>query len=148
MARPRRPRVAAADGRGLAERMAMDVNCGHVVLDTNVFVAAGFNPRSHSARLLDAVRLGRLRIVWDTSTQMEVEHVLRQIPRLSWTSVAALFRAEDKFEGTTQPQKFSFVPDPADRKFAACRRAGAARHVRWRTTHGGRADEGSCAETG
>ena len=54
-----------------------------------------------------------------------MEHVLRQIPRLSWTSVAALFRAEDKFGGTTQPQNFSFVPDPADRKFAAL--ADAAR---------------------
>jgi len=105
--------------------MAMDATYDRVVLDTNVFVAAGFNPRSHSARLLDAVRLGRLRMVWDSSTQEEVEHVLRQIPRLSWTSVAALFRAEDKFEGTTQPQKFSFVPDPADRKFAAL--ADAAR---------------------
>jgi uncharacterized protein len=99
--------------------MAMDVTYGQVVLDTNVFVAARFNPRSHSARVLDAVRLGRLHMVWDSSTQEEVEHVLRQIPRLSWTSVAALFRAEDKFEGTTQPQKFSFVPDPVDRKFAA-----------------------------
>jgi uncharacterized protein len=105
--------------------MAMDATYGRVVLDTNVFVAAGFNPRSHSARVLDAVRLGRLRMVWDSSTQEEVEHVLRQIPRLSWTSVAALFRAEDKFEGTTQPQKFSFVPDPVDRKFAAL--ADAAR---------------------
>jgi uncharacterized protein len=36
-----------------------------VVLDTNVFVGAGFNPRSHSALLLDAVRDGRLRMVWD-----------------------------------------------------------------------------------
>jgi len=105
--------------------MAMDATYDRVVLDTNVFVAAGFNPRSHSARVLDAVRLGRLRMVWDSSTQEEVEHVLRQIPRLSWTSVAALFRAEDKFEGTTQPQMFSFVPDPADRKLAAL--ADAAR---------------------
>jgi len=105
--------------------MAMDATYDRVVLDTNVFVAAGFNPRSHSARVLDAVRLGRLRMVWDSSTQEEVEHVLRQIPRLSWTSVAALFRVEDKFGGTTQPQNFSFVPDPADRKFAAL--ADAAR---------------------
>ena len=97
----------------------MDVTCGGVVLDTNVFVAAGFNPRSDSACVVDALHLGRLRMVWDSSTQLEVEHVLRQIPRLSWSTVAALFRAEDKFAGTTQPEKFSFVPDSADRKFAA-----------------------------
>ena len=36
-----------------------------VDLDTNVFVGAGFNPRSHSALLIDAVRDGRLRMEWE-----------------------------------------------------------------------------------
>lgn len=89
------------------------------MLDTNVFVAAGFNPGSHSARLIAAVRDGRLRVVWDDATRQEIEHVMRQIPRLSWTRVADLFRSEDRFPGATNPQDFSFVPDPADRKFAA-----------------------------
>ena len=35
------------------------------MLDTNVFVAAGFNPGSHSAWLVEAVRDGRLRMIWD-----------------------------------------------------------------------------------
>ena len=103
----------------------MDATYDRVVLDTNVFVAAGFNPRSHSARLLDAVRLGRLRMVWGqfhpggsgTCIAADSATVLDQ--RRSAVS------AEDKFEGTTQPQKFSFVPDPADRKLAA--KADAAR---------------------
>jgi uncharacterized protein len=90
-----------------------------VVLDTNVFVAAGFNPGSHSARLVEAVRDGRLRMVWDDATREEIEHVMRQIPRLSWTRIADLFRAEDRFEGSTHPDEFGFVPDPSDRKFAA-----------------------------
>ena len=38
----------------------MDPCPGEVVLDTNVFVAAGFNPGSHSARLIEAVRAGRV----------------------------------------------------------------------------------------
>ena len=38
----------------------MTTDPGEVVLDTNVFVAAGFNPGSHSARLVEAVRDGRL----------------------------------------------------------------------------------------
>jgi hypothetical protein len=59
-----------------------------VVLDTNVFVGAGFKPRSHSALLLEAVRGGRLRIVWDDATHEEIEHVLRRIPPLSWGSFA------------------------------------------------------------
>ena len=39
--------------------------------------------------------------------------------RLSWTRIADLFRAEDRFGGSTHPEAFGFVPDPADRKFAA-----------------------------
>ena len=90
-----------------------------VVLDTNVFVGAGFNPRSHSALLIEAVRDGRLCIVWDDATHEEIEHVLRRIPRLSWGAVAELFREEAKFDGTTHPDQFDYVLDPADRKFAA-----------------------------
>jgi predicted nucleic acid-binding protein len=97
----------------------MTTGPGEVVLDTNVFVAAGFNPGSHSARLVEAVRDGRLRMVWDDATHAEIEHVMRQIPRLSWTRIADLFRSEDRFGGSTHPEAFGFVPDPADRKFAA-----------------------------
>ena len=120
------PNRLSSCGLGLLAQQAagyhtavMDASPGKVVLDTNVFVAAGFNPISHSARLVAAVRDGRLRMVWDDSTRAEIEHVMRQIPRLSWTRVADLFRSEDRFAGATNPQAFSFVPDPADRKFAA-----------------------------
>jgi uncharacterized protein len=90
-----------------------------VVLDTNVFVAAGFNPGSHSARLVQAVRDGRLRMVWNHATRDEIEHVMRQIPRLSWPEIADLFRSEDLFDRPTHPEEFGFVRDPSDRKFAA-----------------------------
>jgi uncharacterized protein len=92
---------------------------GVVVLDTNVFVAAGFNPGSHSARLVESVRDGRLRMIWDDATREETEHVMRQIPPLSWARIADLFRAEDRFGDSTHPEAYGFVPDPADRKFAA-----------------------------
>ena len=104
----------------------MDTGSGEVVLDTNVFVAAGFNPGSHSARLVEAVRGGRLRMVWDDATREEIEHIMRQIPRLSWTRIADLFRSEDRFEGSTHPDEFGFVPDPSDRKFAALADAAQA----------------------
>ena len=42
-----------------------------VVLDTNVFVAAGFNPRSASARIVDAVKHGQVRMVWNDATRRE-----------------------------------------------------------------------------
>jgi predicted nucleic acid-binding protein len=58
-------------------------------------------------------------MVWDDATRAEIERVMRQIPRLSWTHIADLFRVEDRFGGSTHPDEFGFVPDPADRKFAA-----------------------------
>jgi len=90
-----------------------------VILDTNVFVGAGFNPRSHSARLVDAVRAGQVRLVWNDATLRETERILRKIPRLSWEQFAPLFREEDRFPGETHPDQFDYVPDPADRRFAA-----------------------------
>ena len=44
---------------------------------------------------------------------------MRQIPRLSWRSIADVFREEGRFRDQTHPGEFAFVPDPADRKFAA-----------------------------
>ena len=96
-----------------------------VILDTNVFVGAAFNPRSHSARLVEAVRAGQLRMVWNDATRRETERILRQIPRISWEHFAPLFRDEDRFQDDTHPEEFDYVPDPADRKFAAL--ADAAR---------------------
>jgi uncharacterized protein len=97
----------------------MDACPSDVVLDTNVFVAAGFNPRSHSARLVKAIRDGRMHLIWDEATRAEIEHIVRQIPPLSWNTIADLFREEDRFRGETHPNDFGYVPDPADRKFAA-----------------------------
>src|SRR5256884_7712871 len=104
----------------------MNTGPGRVVLDTNVFVAAGFDPGSHSARLVEAVRDGRLRMVWDDATHAEIEHVMRQIPRLSWTRIADLFRSEDRFGGSTPPEAFGFVLDPPHRKLAPPARARPA----------------------
>jgi predicted nucleic acid-binding protein len=113
-------------GRLCAMVTRMDAGRARVVLDTNVFVAAEFNPGSHSARLVEAVRDRRLRMVWDDATRTEVEHVMRQIPRLSWARIADLFRSEDRFSGATHPEAVGFVPDPADRKFAALAEAAQA----------------------
>jgi predicted nucleic acid-binding protein len=97
-----------------------------VVLDTNVFVAAGFNPHSASARIIEAVRDGRLRLVWTDATRAETRAVLQQIPPLSWQPFAALFRPSDRFTGGIPIGEFADVPDPADRKFAALAAAANA----------------------
>jgi predicted nucleic acid-binding protein len=89
-----------------------------IVIDTNVFVAAGFNPRSASARVLAAVQQGRFQLTWNKPTQRETEMILRRIPRLDWERVAILFQPEGEFTGPSI-LAFALVRDRDDRKFAA-----------------------------
>jgi predicted nucleic acid-binding protein len=89
------------------------------VLDTNVFVAAGFNPASASAQLLDEIRRGRLALIWNEATRNEVRAVLKQIPKLRWEDVAPLFRPETEYREELDFSEVEFVEDPQDRKFAA-----------------------------
>jgi predicted nucleic acid-binding protein len=97
-----------------------------IVLDTNTFVAAGFNPDSDSAQIIREVESDHLRMVWNEETRGETEQVLRQIPHLSWETFAHLFHEEDRYEEETHPARFDYVPDPTDRKFAALSRATGA----------------------
>src|ERR1700730_12754194 len=90
-----------------------------VVIDTNVFVAAGFNARSASERILAAIRERRLQLVWSEPTRRETEFVLRRIPPLGWDKFADLFLPEGEFTGRADPHDFVFINDPDDRKFAA-----------------------------
>jgi len=90
-----------------------------IVIDTNVFVAAGFNPRSASARVLAAVRDERFHLIWNQSTRREIEMILRRIPRLNWEEVANLFQRAGEFTGPVDPRIFVLVRDRNDRKFAA-----------------------------
>ena len=90
-----------------------------VVIDTNVFVAALLNPRSASARILEGVRQGRFRLIWNHPTRSETEMILRRIPRLDWQKAADLFRPEDEFTGPVDPAAFTAIADADDRKFAA-----------------------------
>ena len=97
-----------------------------IVLDTNVFVAAGFNPGSSAARIVRDVERGRLRLVWDRETRRETEAVVRRIPRLDWGRFAPLFGDDGEFAGAVEPERFGHVEDPGDRKFAALAAASGA----------------------
>jgi uncharacterized protein len=90
-----------------------------VVIDTNVFVAAGFNSRSAAARILAAVRHGHLDLVWNEPTRRETERILRRIPGLDWARVSDLFRPEREFTGPIDPDAFIMIADRDDRKFVA-----------------------------
>ena len=97
-----------------------------VVLDTNVFVAAAFDPRNHAGRILDAVRQGRLRLVWDEPTKRETRRILERIPPISWEPFANLFREENRHRDPVNPGWFGQVRDPEDCKFGALAYAAGA----------------------
>ena len=97
-----------------------------VVVDTNVFVAAGFNPNSASARILGGVRERRFRLIWNQPTRHETEMILQRIPRLDWRIAVALFHPEGEFTGSIDPGAFTAIADPDDRKFAALAAAANA----------------------
>lgn len=99
------------------------------VLDTNVFVAAGFNPGSASGRLLREVGAGRITLVWNEATRRETRDVLNRIPPLSWKPVEALFRPEGEHRDGMDLSAVSFVEDAQDRKFAALALASGAKLV-------------------
>jgi uncharacterized protein len=97
-----------------------------VVLDTNIFVAAGFNRGSRSAQLLKLLRQGRLRLVWNQATRQETRLVVEKIPPLDWEEIAGLFSSETEFLEPTSPDTYSIITDPDDRKFAALAAAAGA----------------------
>ena len=96
------------------------------ILDTNVFVAAAFNPRSSSSKLLRLVRDGELELVWAEETKRETAFILNRVSRLSWSEVEQLFRPEGRHGGPLPVQEFDYVDDPHDRKFAALSAASGA----------------------
>lgn len=97
-----------------------------VVLDTNVVVAAAFNRGSASARLVERIRRGALRLVWDDATRDETEHIVGKIPPLARSPILDVFRPDGRFDGATDPAAFAHVADPDDRKFAALAAAAGA----------------------
>jgi predicted nucleic acid-binding protein len=99
-----------------------------VVVDTNVFVAAGFRRGGAAAQLLAGIRRGAVRLVWDDATRDETRRIVRRIPPLAgwWDALAPLFRPEDRHAGAIDPAAFAMVADPDDRKFAALAAAAGA----------------------
>lgn len=89
------------------------------IFDTNLFVGAGFNRRSASARLIEAAQDGRVRMVWNAATASETKRVLSKIPRVSWEAVADIFLAENEAPVVQDLTHVAFVTDFEDRKYAA-----------------------------
>lgn len=99
------------------------------IFDTNLYVGAGFNPNSASAKLIAATRTGEVTLIWDAPTRAETQRILKKIPRLSWQAVADLFLPECCWHPATDLEAVAFVSDTEDRKFAALSRESRAKLI-------------------
>lgn len=97
-----------------------------VILDTNIFVAAGFKSTSHSAHIIEQVKSEQLQMVWSEETRQETEFIVRKIPPLAWDKIAYLFQPAHCYNGPLYPQNFQQIADAADIKFAALAEATRA----------------------
>lgn len=97
-----------------------------VIIDTNVFVAAGFSRRSHSAQILEQIRAGSLHMIWHDQTREETEYIVRKIPPLSWEQVQDLFQSAGRYTQALDSSAYPQIPDSEDRKFVALSVATAA----------------------
>jgi predicted nucleic acid-binding protein len=98
----------------------------NLVIDTNVFVAASFNPHSSSATIVQALNQGHHTLVCNQPVFHETRHILSKIPPVNWPDFEPLFTQTGQYQGQTRPEQFAFISDPADRKFAALAAASRA----------------------
>lgn len=89
-------------------------------------MAAGFNSGSHAAQIVAAVRRGDLMMVWNRATREEILLILNRIPPLDAAAAADLFRPAGEHAADRDLQPYSFIPDRADRVFAALAEAAGA----------------------
>ena len=101
-----------------------------VVLDNNLFVAAYWNPRSASARIIERCREGELTLVASAAVRREIRRTLRQIPmRQNYRrDVERLLRRSSSVE---PGESFAgLIPDdPDDEKYLECAVAANARYL-------------------
>jgi len=100
-----------------------------VVLDTNTFVAARFNPRSASARIIDLCIEGRCQAILSAKLRAEIESVLRRV------RAGEEFRAKvQNFLGGARVVRVArelplVMEDPEDNKFLNCAIQGGASYL-------------------
>ena len=99
-----------------------------IVLDTNVFIAAYFNRRSASARILDLCS-DEYELVISTRLLREVESILRNIraERGFLDKVRGIFMGALRVRPTKR--LFAIKEDPDDNKFLECALEGKADYL-------------------
>ncbi|HOJ20388.1 MAG TPA: putative toxin-antitoxin system toxin component, PIN family [Armatimonadota bacterium] len=116
-------------GRVVALRMVVRPARLRVVLDTNLFVAAYWNPRSAPARVLSACEENQLQLLYSAAIRREMDHILRK----AHTSEAFRHRVslllEDAEEVCPTRTLHLVQDDPEDDKFLECALEGDADYL-------------------
>ena len=99
-----------------------------LVLDTNVLVSGLLTPLGPSARLMDLVQRGEIRLLYDDRMFQEYAQVLRRVRFGFSTSVVEMFL---EFPGTDEEHLVArplppFGPDPSDQPFLEVAVSGEA----------------------
>lgn len=98
-----------------------------VVVDTNLFVAAYYNPLSASAKVLDMIAKRDLIFVWTRDIKKEVEHILGNIkakPKFAKKIFSKVFVPEHRHEPHVRIKEIR--EDREDNKFLEAAVAGEA----------------------
>lgn len=97
-----------------------------VVLDTNIFVAANFNPRSASAQILRMANQRKIKILWSESIRRELEIILNNIKAKTKIRrlISKILVEQNKL--ARLPKIKIITDDPEDNKFISCALAGRA----------------------
>lgn len=105
-----------------------------VVPDTNLFMAAYWNPRSASARLLAMAEEGAIRFAMSEAVEREVMFILSRVkPRAEYVArVRAVLAAALRVEPT---ERLQITEDPDDNKLLECAVAAHADYLATNDRH-------------
>lgn len=100
-----------------------------VVPDTNLFIAARFNPKSYSAKILNMIGDGRIIFLWSEETRREIERIVRNVKPTPDFLIAVdkLFLIGDNIG---RIERLNVIADdPDDNKILACAKVGDADYI-------------------
>jgi len=97
-----------------------------IVADTNLWVAARYNPKSYSAKILNMVGEGRLALLWSKETKRELDRIMANVKAPS-DYLDAVERLHSSGIDVGFTEKLDVIEeDPEDNKILACAKAGGA----------------------
>lgn len=100
-----------------------------MVLDTNVFIAAYFNRKSASARIIDLCLDNKHKLIFSSRLRKEVRLILKNVraEREFREKIRSLFVNASKVKPTKKV--FTVKEDPEDNKFLECALEGEADYL-------------------